>query len=213
MAHCVERVDPFPGSTLPERVVALDLSTLERRLRELAVVDADPVAASRAAVAIVLAQEAGTTRLLLIRRAERAEDPWSGHIAFPGGRETPDDASLLGTAMRETREETGIDLVRSARVIGRLPDAAAFPRGNRLDLPIAPFVFTTTSEPSVRSSEETAEIFWTDVDPLACGEADTMAHIIDGVSVELAALERTSWGLTYRILRDLLRLPVDDSIQ
>ena len=59
----------------------------------------------RAAVALVLRENAGDPEILLIRRAERKGDPWSGHMAFPGGREDARDESLLETALRETREE------------------------------------------------------------------------------------------------------------
>ena len=59
---------------------------------------------SRAAVAIVLREMADGPQVLLIRRAQREGDPWSGHMAFPGGRVDPDDESLLATALRETHE-------------------------------------------------------------------------------------------------------------
>jgi hypothetical protein len=62
-------------------------------------------APGRAAVAIVLRDVEDGPQVLLIRRAEHVGDPWSGHMAFPGGREDPEDESLLATAIRETREE------------------------------------------------------------------------------------------------------------
>ncbi|MGH7524260.1 MAG: NUDIX domain-containing protein, partial [Gemmatimonadales bacterium] len=84
---------------------------LERLLAQLAShlprESSDPTRAF-AAVALVLAEE--PDRLLLIRRAEREGDPWSGHLALPGGRRQESDSDLLATATRETREETGIHL-------------------------------------------------------------------------------------------------------
>ena len=77
----------------------------------------------RAAVALIFrAGERGSPELLFIKRAEYPGDPWSGQIAFPGGREEASDTSLAETAIRETREETGIDLVRDGQIIGTLDD-------------------------------------------------------------------------------------------
>jgi len=77
----------------------------------------------RAAVALIIrAGEEGAPELLFIKRAEYPADPWSGQVAFPGGREEAGDPTLTDTAIRETREETGIDLVRDATVIGTLDD-------------------------------------------------------------------------------------------
>ncbi len=72
--------------------------------------------APRAAVALVLRDAGpGGIELLFIRRAEHEKDPWSGHMGFPGGRAEPGDAGLEGTAVRETLEETGLDLARGRR--------------------------------------------------------------------------------------------------
>ncbi|MDH4045507.1 MAG: NUDIX domain-containing protein, partial [Gemmatimonadota bacterium] len=79
--------------------------------REFTVTDGlEAEACPRAAVAVMLAQESES--VLLIRRAERVDDPWSGHIGLPGGRTSPSDADLLVTAMRETTEEVGVRLER-----------------------------------------------------------------------------------------------------
>ena len=77
----------------------------------------------KAAVALIFRTgQDGSPELLFIKRAEYPGDPWSGQIAFPGGREESGDSSLLETATRETREETGIDLGREGLIIGVLDD-------------------------------------------------------------------------------------------
>src|SRR5688572_27389789 len=81
-------------------------------------VDDDP-ALIWAAVAIIIAPDPDA--ILLIRRAERAGDPWSGHMALPGGRREPGDLDLLATAIRETSEEVGIRL-GSEQLVGTLED-------------------------------------------------------------------------------------------
>ena len=62
----------------------------------------------RLAAVFVLLVQRERTNLLLIRRSDRG-DPWSNHIAFPGGHVDQADASVLEAAYRETLEEVGID--------------------------------------------------------------------------------------------------------
>src|ERR1700686_1895287 len=77
----------------------------------------------QAAVALIFRLgKADVLELLFIKRAEYAGDPWSGQIAFPGGRAEAGDTSLAETAIRETHEETGIDLAREGFMIGALDD-------------------------------------------------------------------------------------------
>jgi 8-oxo-dGTP pyrophosphatase MutT (NUDIX family) len=165
----------------------------------------------RAAVAIVLRDVEDGPQVLLIRRAERTGDPWSGHMAFPGGREDPGDESLVATAIRETREELALDLSTSGRLLGRLSDLPAVARGRRVGITIAPFVFELTSDVELAYRvEEVAEAIWVPLDPLLNGRLHTtFAHERDGLRTLSPAHDvdgRIVWGLTYRMLESLFAL-------
>ncbi len=146
--------------------------------------------------------------LLMIERARYEGDPWSGHVAFPGGRREPHDATLLDTAIRETREELGIDLSVSGRVLGALerlhPVSPSLP-----PLSVAPFVALLTSESALALSDEVAEAFWVPlallVRPDAASEVDVVLANGSRRTVRAFVHGRyTIWGLTERIIRDLL---------
>ncbi|MFL5555271.1 MAG: NUDIX hydrolase, partial [Gemmatimonadaceae bacterium] len=97
--------------------------------------------------------------LLFIKRAEYPGDPWSGQIAFPGGREESRDGSLAETAIRETREETGIDLAREGLMLGSLDDLR--PRTTRLPpVVVRPFVALLDRQDPLMLSNEVALAFW-----------------------------------------------------
>lgn len=169
--------------------------------------------ARRAAVAVVVrarrpapgASGAGPD-VLLIKRAAYEGDPWSGHVALPGGRQEAGE-TLVETVVRETREETAIDLSRSARLLGRLDDVQ--PRSiMRPRLVITPFVAALTTDTAIATSEEVAEAFWVPVSVLQDPAASR------SVVLELGGGPRTVpsfsyrgyviWGLTERILRQFL---------
>jgi len=164
----------------------------------------------RAAVALIV--RLGKDRaleLLFIKRAEYEGDPWSGQIAFPGGRMEAGDASLADTAIRETREETGIDLAREGMLIGTLDDL----RPIRVSLPaimVRPYVaLLDRSEPLVLSSE-VALSFWLPFAALARTEAwheDTV--FARGIQINALVFKHEGhvvWGMTERILTQLLAL-------
>jgi 8-oxo-dGTP pyrophosphatase MutT (NUDIX family) len=193
------------------RVHAVDV--LGRIERALAPVNAVPAAAApdvrdAAVAAIFRIARHEALELLMIERASYAGDPWSGHIAFPGGRREPQDASLLDTALRETREETGVDIRADGRVLGALdrvnPLSTPLPR-----LSIAPFVALLTHDVPLELSDEVAGAFWV---PLAALQHIDASREVDvtlsnGTTRRVRAFlhdRYTIWGLTERILRDLL---------
>jgi 8-oxo-dGTP pyrophosphatase MutT (NUDIX family) len=159
----------------------------------------------RAAVAAILRARDRNLEILLIRRAERGTDPWSGHMAFPGGRHEPNDASLLETAMRETREELGLDLNEHAQMLGRLDDLRAIGRAQRTGLIIAPFVFGMHRDAVLTPNAEVDEVYWTPIDPMRQGERDaTIDYPYQGTTLKFPGFQvadRVVWGLTYRMLQ------------
>ncbi len=164
-----------------------------------------------AAVAMLLREGAAGPEVFFIRRAEHPRDPWSGHMAFPGGRRDAGDATLLETAMRETREEVGLDLSREAEHIGQLDDLQAIARGKPQETVIRPFVFEVQRESPLQVDDrEVAEALWTPLLPLYRGEVDTIRpYKWHGTSIDFPAYQvegRLVWGLTYQMLRSFFRI-------
>jgi 8-oxo-dGTP pyrophosphatase MutT (NUDIX family) len=161
-----------------------------------------------AAIALVLrAGGDGHPELLMIKRAELETDPWSGHVACPGGRVEPRDRDLEETAIRETWEETGIDIHKHGRVLGTLDDLA--PRISALPpLVIRPFVAVVEPDVTIVANPEVADAFWVPLSALreraswGLGLVDIRgeAHEVDVFRHN----EHTVWGLTERVLRDLM---------
>lgn len=186
-----------------------DVSRLVRRLASRVPVDASPLAESRlAAVSAVLRVAGGEPELLFIKRAELERDPWSGHMAFPGGRLEPGDASLEVTAVRETQEELALDLTQG-HLLGRLDDLA--PRNRTLPpIIIRPFVAIVKPDVMLTPSEEVAATFWVPLARLQ-HESSKAEYVVDinGTRATFPAFrveQHIVWGLTERIVRQLLAL-------
>ena len=161
----------------------------------------------RAAVAAILRSgENGEAEIFFIVRAQREGDPWSGHVAFPGGRAEATDTSFLATAIRETREEVSIDL-SSAKLLARLPDVPAFQRSKKYGtLIVSAFVFALESHQEPVPNREVAHALWVPLAPLARGdfkEPFTWTHeqqTIELPSMRIGEGKHVLWGLTYRML-------------
>jgi 8-oxo-dGTP pyrophosphatase MutT (NUDIX family) len=162
----------------------------------------------RAAVALVLREgtEAGP-ELLFIRRAEHEKDPWSGHMGFPGGRSEPHDADLAATAVRETREETGLDLAAHGEPLGALDEVVALARGRPVDLVITPFVFRLRLRLDGAPSHEVVSLHWLPLERLLePGTRSTLQYQYEETVLELPCLRIDGlviWGLTHRMFESL----------
>ena len=159
----------------------------------------------QAAVAIIMRENRGGPQMLFIKRAEQDGDPWSGHMAFPGGHKDPVDDSLQAAAMRETLEETGLSLAGSD-YLGALDHQQAQPRGRVLNMLIAPHVFQIEGDPQFTPNYEVAEVVWAPLQAMAKNELhDTETKPMAGTPTIFNGyrLERGHfvWGLTYRILK------------
>jgi 8-oxo-dGTP pyrophosphatase MutT (NUDIX family) len=157
-----------------------------------------------AAVAVVLTP--APDAVLLIRRAERAGDPWSGHMALPGGRRAAEDADLLATAIRETSEEVGLLLPRSS-LLGGLDDVV--PRTPVLPpIAVRPYVFALPERPPLAPNPEVAGWRWVPLDLLLHpGTYHSVRLQIRGESRDVPAYELDQsivWGMTERIVTGLL---------
>ena len=159
-------------------------------------------------MAAVLRDGPAGPALLFIRRAEHPSDPWSGDMAWPGGRVDPGDGGPLATAVREAREELALDLERDGEFLGALPVARTHLRSGQGPLWVAPFVFELTSAPRLVPNEEVQEAVWV---PLAflldASNRGSFAWTGRGAPIEMPCCRyegRLIWGLTLKMLDDLL---------
>jgi 8-oxo-dGTP pyrophosphatase MutT (NUDIX family) len=166
-----------------------------------------------AAVALVL-RATDDVELLLIQRARHAHDPWSGHMALPGGRRAPGDADLAATALRETEEETGLPISRIGTLLGPLDEVA--PLNPRLPpIVVAPFVVQVPAACNLRPDpREVAAALWIPLavlrDPATLGEI--VVDLSDEGSRRFPSFrygDRVIWGLTYRILDQFLEIAAE----
>ena len=189
-------------------IATLSLPRLEDRLAGYRPASISGRGLKRSAVAIVLRYQRPVPDILLMKRAERKSDRWSGQVSLPGGREDEGDLDLRATAIRETREEVGLDLEAIARPIGRLDTIRARAKGGLQPLTITPYVFVQTAEAPLRLNHEAESAFWLPFDRAASGElCDKYKYRLGPVPMKLPCWRYEGyvvWGLTYKILEQLL---------
>lgn len=158
----------------------------------------------RAAVSVLLHDEPLGPRVLLMKRADREGDPWSGHISLPGGRWEPEDHDLLQTAIRETREELTIDLT-GTRLLGQLEPLHPRTSGPK-GIEVTPFVFATEIAVEPQCGPEALSAFWLPLELAASGALDgTYTYPGSEMAFPSWTYEgHVIWGLTLRILGDVL---------
>ncbi|WXG44087.1 MAG: CoA pyrophosphatase [Promethearchaeati archaeon SRVP18_Atabeyarchaeia-1] len=153
-----------------------------------------------AAVAILLREADRNLRLLVVKRVENPKDPWSGQMALPGGRREPGDRSLKETVIRETLEETNIDLANRCRFLGVLEPVRSAVRPG---MTVLPFVFVLEHDPEIKlSAEELERYIWVDPKQLIRSRGSVKFNF--GAFPAYLIGDSVIWGLTYIILTKLL---------
>ena len=196
---------PDEGRGMIAEVQTLDSIRRSLAARECLEIPSQP-GMREAAVAIILRPWTDGLQVLFIERAQKAGDPWSGHMAFPGGHRDPEDADLRAAAVRETAEEIGVAL-HSANHIAGLDHHRAMPRGRPSDLLIAPHVFALEGDPELRPNHEVNDVVWTELEPLMSGSIhDTQTYPVQGKPTIFNGYRLPAghfvWGLTYRMLKE-----------
>lgn len=163
-----------------------------------------PVGSSRRASVAVILNSREAPKLLLIKRAEMVGDPWSGQVAFPGGKSQEADGTARDTAIRETREEVGIDLSASSEFLGYFRSF----RTHTGTMEVIPSLFLLRGTVAVRTNEEVSSYRWVGLDRLLSSEASSSQKVnFQGKIREVPAFrvgDYIVWGLTHSIISSLL---------
>lgn len=165
---------------------------------------------TRASVALIVRQaENGARELLFIQRARRQGDPWSGDMAFPGGRLQPEDASTRAAAERETLEETGVDLNRHGHFRARLSDLLTRHHSRWRPMVVTPYVYQWQGPQVVELNHEVQHVVWVPLDYLA--DRDNQGRLpwrtrFGTFNMPCCRYQGYCiWGLSYSMLQELLR--------
>jgi 8-oxo-dGTP pyrophosphatase MutT (NUDIX family) len=172
----------------------------------------DGRARMRAGVAAILRPAADDLELLFIRRAEYAGDPWSGHLAFPGGRIDPGDRDARAAAERETDEEVGLDLLDRSRVrhLGRLSDVI----GHAESICVSAHVYGIEGDCRLRPNHEVRDVFWSPLARVTDPERQAVREFryleVSRPLPTIRLLDEPSapvlWGITYKFVEDLMSI-------
>ncbi len=175
----------------------------------------DRVPAVRSAVAVVLRPGPAGAEVLLLRRAERPGDPWSGHVSLPGGRAHAADLDLCATAARECREEAGVDPLAAGTNLGRLPALLTRAHRQRRLMTVTPWVFEAPGDAEAATNHEAVAAFWV---PLSWLRDRSNREAMTWYAVRRGALRvplrvpcyrwdgHVIWGLTLVVLDRVVRL-------
>lgn len=167
----------------------------------------------RSAVCVLLREHENQNEVLLMRRAIREGDPWSGHVSFPGGRMDPDDADALAAAKRELEEEVGYQ-AHDAEPLGRLSDVVTRRHEAMRPMIVTPYAFRVPNDSEFQINHEATETFWCPLEFLADdNNREEMEWKLGKKPLEVPVKlpcyffeGRRIWGLTLLMLDELIKL-------
>jgi len=165
-----------------------------------------PLASPQAAVALIEVNSSEERFVLILRRAFHPADPWSGHLAFPGGRKDAKDSDLLATCLREVKEECGLALSPSD-LVEKLPIAIAG-RSHGKPLTVQPWKFQLREFPSlILEEKEIQSAFWVPYANFTRKESHVDFQVMPGLIRPAFLVENIPlWGFTYGVLCEHLGL-------
>ena len=206
------RVAVSPGAWSGPWAAKLRVVNIEHVRNSLSGHTPDPVVVdehSKASVAVVLREGPRSAEVLLIERALHPHDPWSGHMAFPGGRMEPEDDSTRTTAARETFEEVGVEL-SGAEYLGHLDELV----GNRRTTPrlvvSAHAFFLPEHQEFNLDPAEVQQAFWFPLEGLHEEHRQIEHSVPEMPDVRFPGIlvgqpdRHVVWGLTFRFLDRML---------
>ena len=191
----------------------ISVKTIIDRLdrHEPALVDSPPPHQAEVALVLGAVPSASDPQIIFIQRSACADDPWSGQMAFPGGRREESDLHAGDAARRETLEEIGLELGQH-ELVGRLGDLRGRHGSKSQDMLISCFVFAIEKVPALIPNYEVSQVVSV---PLSCLLDPSLqtriryeqagAQYFPGIFVGQED-ERVIWGLTYRFLWQLFSL-------
>ena len=154
-----------------------------------------------AAVALLLRPIGQDLKVLFVKRVKNPTDPWSGQMAFPGGKRDAKDQSQTETVVRETLEETNINLLDRCRFLGVMETLRST---QRPEMKVLPFVVLLQHEPLIKMSEELEEFVWISLEELVQHKGTVKFSF--GESPAYLVGDSVIWGLTYRILEKFVHI-------
>ena len=175
--------------------------TIERLANALRPPSEESDEAAEAAVALLLKPSGDDLRIFFVKRVENPTDPWSGQMAFPGGKRDPQDQDLKQTVTRETLEETGINLHYNCRFLGALKPMRST---QRPEMRVLPFIIVLEHEPSIDLNEELEWYIWISAEELV--QHKGRAKLDFGAVPAFSIGDSVIWGLTYRILEKFFHI-------
>lgn len=156
---------------------------------------------SEAAVAVLFKIKNKKIQVLFVNRAEKTSDPWSGQTGLPGGKRNPEDQSIMNTVIRETLEETNIDLFKGCQFLGVIEPLRST---QKPEMRILPFFFIQKIEQNIKLNEELDGFFWVPLEELQKNKGTIKYNLIEYPCFIIQ--NRIIWGLTYRIINKLLSI-------
>ena len=155
---------------------------------------------ANAAVALLLKPVEQDLKVFFVKRVDNPADPWSGQMALPGGRRDAKDQDLKHTVIRETLEETNINLLDRCRFLGVMEPVTSTVRP---EVKILLFAILLEHEPSIKLNEELEWFVWISPEELVkhkgtakFGFGEFPAYVVGNSVI---------WGLTYRILKKIIQ--------